>query len=112
MPWSFLAADLHDTDVAIAATSSVKPVLRRSHLEQLGRLRADRPLLVVDVGLPRNVEPAAGIEILDVDAVREEDRATVQRRWLAVPEVRQLLEAKTLAWERRGQELYRHHPRH
>jgi glutamyl-tRNA reductase len=47
-------------DLVIASTSAEEPVLTRRQLGEAMRSRASRPLLVVDLGVPRNVEPAAG----------------------------------------------------
>jgi glutamyl-tRNA reductase len=47
-------------DLVIASTSAEEPVLTRRQLGEAMRSRASRPLLVVDLGVPRNFEPAAG----------------------------------------------------
>jgi glutamyl-tRNA reductase len=44
----------------IASTSAEEPVLTHRQLAEAMRSRSSRPLLVVDLGVPRNVEPAAG----------------------------------------------------
>jgi glutamyl-tRNA reductase len=47
-------------DLVIASTGAEEPVFTRRQLAEAMRSRASRPLLVVDLGVPRNVEPAAG----------------------------------------------------
>lgn len=63
-----LTAALHDSDVVVTCTSRPEPVVT----PQL--LTAGPRRLVVDLGLPRNVDPAVadveGIELLDLETVR------------------------------------------
>ncbi len=47
-------------DLVIASTGAEEPVFTRRQLAEAMRSRPSRPLLVVDLGVPRNVEPAAG----------------------------------------------------
>src|SRR5882724_4737435 len=46
-------------DVIVASVSSEEPVLKRAMLEKAMAARGNRPLFVMDLGLPRNVEPSA-----------------------------------------------------
>lgn len=66
LPW--LAAE---ADLLAVATSSSRPVLSALELEAAMARRAVRPLMVVDLSVPRNVEPAArqipGICLFDLD---------------------------------------------
>ncbi|NIV30201.1 MAG: glutamyl-tRNA reductase, partial [Anaerolineae bacterium] len=57
--WSKLDEALSAADVVITATAATEPILRRSRLEPLVRMRGKQPLLVVDAGMPRNVEPSS-----------------------------------------------------
>jgi glutamyl-tRNA reductase len=62
-----LAASIDDADVIITCTSSDKPVITTDIVTE-GRRR-----IVIDLGLPRNVDPAIvgvqGIELLDLETV-------------------------------------------
>ncbi|MHB1711360.1 MAG: glutamyl-tRNA reductase [Acidimicrobiales bacterium] len=75
VPLDDLAKELGLADVVFTSVSAVHPIVERSHLEQalVGRTGV-RPLLVVDLGVPRNVEPSAteveGVTLLDMDALR------------------------------------------
>ncbi len=60
-----LAEVLADTDVAITCTGAGAPVVTRQVVEQIVSERAGRPLLLVDIAVPRDVE--AGVA--DVDGV-------------------------------------------
>ena len=104
-----LHTGLERADVVVCATGARSPLLRVEDLEHVMRRRDDRPLTVVDLSLPRNVEPAArhlaGIRLLDLDDLvvdtaelqvrrREEIVAAEMRRyqsWLAGRAVGHLL---------------------
>lgn len=71
VPLGSVPAALAHVDLLLTATVAPSPLLDRSELEGVGK---DRPLLVVDVALPRNVDPAVGevpgITLLDLDDLR------------------------------------------
>ena len=58
-PWDELEPALLESDLVIAATSAAEPVLQKNDLEELAQRRGGEPILIVDAGLPRNVEPGS-----------------------------------------------------
>jgi len=70
-----LATLLGEADVAFTTVGTAHPIVTRSDLESALTRRTGRPdLVVVDLGVPRNVEPEAaaleGLVLLDMDALR------------------------------------------
>jgi glutamyl-tRNA reductase len=65
VPWADLFATLGQADIVISATGSTLPILTRAQAEQVMRTRRNRPLFLIDIALPRDVDPAVG----DVEAV-------------------------------------------
>lgn len=70
-----LGSLLASTDVVFTTVDSAHPVIDRSILADAVTGRGDRsPLVVVDLGVPRNVEPSAvgldGVVLLDMDILR------------------------------------------
>ena len=65
VPWRDLRAALTQADIVVTATGAAEPVLTRAVVEEAMRSRRDRPLFVIDIALPRDVEPAVG----DLDQV-------------------------------------------
>jgi glutamyl-tRNA reductase len=63
--WSELGAALGAADIVITATGATEPVLTRSGVEEVMRPRRSRPLFVIDIALPRDVEASVG----DLDQV-------------------------------------------
>jgi glutamyl-tRNA reductase len=57
--WEDRESALTLPDVIVSSVSSEEPVLLRSHLEKAMAARGNRPLFVMDLGLPRNVDPSA-----------------------------------------------------
>ncbi len=74
VPLHELPAALERVDVLLTATSSETSVLGRDDMVAVMAARQGRPLLIVDTGLPRDVEPSAasvdGVTLLDLDAIR------------------------------------------
>jgi glutamyl-tRNA reductase len=52
--------EMREVDVVIVATSSVETLLHHDDIEYLMEARQHRPLLLIDLSEPRNLDPAAG----------------------------------------------------
>jgi glutamyl-tRNA reductase len=81
-PWSELMNVLAPADIVITATGSQVPILGRAHIESvMGRRRRD-PLFIIDIAIPRDVDPAAG-EIEHVFLYNVDDLQTIVRENLS-----------------------------
>jgi glutamyl-tRNA reductase len=58
--WSTLPQALGAADIVVTATGSPDPVLTRASVEEAMRPRRGRPLFVIDIAVPRDVEPEVG----------------------------------------------------
>ena len=47
-------------DIVVTATGAAEPVLTRARVEEAMRPRRSRPLFIIDIAVPRDVDPAAG----------------------------------------------------
>jgi glutamyl-tRNA reductase len=65
VPWQDLRGALASADIVVTATGAAEPVLTRATVEDAMRSRRDRPLFVIDIALPRDVETSVG----DLDQV-------------------------------------------
>ncbi len=69
--WEELPALAAGADIVAVATASARPVVSAALLEAAVSGRQDRQVLVLDLAVPRNVEPAArqvaGVRLLDLD---------------------------------------------
>ena len=70
---SDVPAALADTDILVTATGSAVPVMRAGQLRAAREPADGRPLFVLDLGMPPNVEPAAGrlagVTLVDLTAL-------------------------------------------
>jgi glutamyl-tRNA reductase len=99
LPWTSLDEALTRADVVVTAASSSTPILSRHRLDAaLG----DRsvPLLVFDLGMPRNVEPGSGCDIVDIDHIQERRETTFLQRRSAIPRVERIVDEALVAWRR------------
>ena len=60
VPWSELRPALAPADIVVTATGATEPVLTRALVEDAMRSRRSRPLFVIDIAVPRDVETAVG----------------------------------------------------
>ncbi|UQE74608.1 MULTISPECIES: glutamyl-tRNA reductase [unclassified Gordonia (in: high G+C Gram-positive bacteria)] len=70
-----VAAAMADADIVVTATGSVTPVLQVGDVHQaLIRRQSMVPLMICDLGLPRNVDTAAarlpGVHVIDIESLR------------------------------------------
>jgi len=86
VPYDHLADHLPRADVVIVSTGAPHYVLTRQHLRDALRRRRNAPLLVVDIAVPRNVEPDAGdldnvflYDIDDLESVVSRNRSERER---------------------------------
>lgn len=59
-PWTAIAHALGSADIVVTATGSSEPVLTRASVEEAMRPRRSRPLFVIDIAVPRDVDPGVG----------------------------------------------------
>ena len=59
VPWGEWDTALQTPDVIVSSVAAEEPVLEREVLERAMAARGNRALLLMDLGLPRNIDPAA-----------------------------------------------------
>ena len=59
-PWASVGQALASADIVVTATGSSEPVLTRAGVEEAMRPRRSRPLFLIDIAVPRDVEVAVG----------------------------------------------------
>jgi glutamyl-tRNA reductase len=60
VPWQDVHAASTAADIIVTATGATEPVLTRSIAADVMRLRRNRPLFIIDIALPRDVESSVG----------------------------------------------------
>jgi glutamyl-tRNA reductase len=83
-PWEELDPLMSSADIVITATGAVSPILTKAHIEAVMRPRRNRPLFLIDIALPRDVEPAAGeieqVFLYNIDDLQATVRENLARR--------------------------------
>ncbi len=73
-PFADLDALLLDADIVITCTAASAPILTRDRLAAAMTARRDRKLVLIDIAVPRDVEPSArslrGVRLYDLDDLR------------------------------------------
>lgn len=86
---------LADVDLLLTSTGASSIMLEYGDLAQVMTVRQGRPLLIVDVAVPRDVDPSAadlpGVTLLDMDDLRTFADAGIAERMGEVAAVRAML---------------------
>ncbi len=87
--WDELPAAVAAADIVIAATAAPRPVIRAAPLRAWLQARRGPPVVLVDLALPRDVEPAVrdlpGVVCFDLDDLTSVVGTNLARRRAALP---------------------------
>ncbi len=90
-----LADALAGADVVLSSTSAEHVLVERASIEEAMRRRDHRAMLVVDVAVPRDVDPGVaqvfGVTLLDIDALRAMGEQSLQQRRAEIGRVREIV---------------------
>src|SRR5436309_8775440 len=93
--------EMRDVDVVIAATSSAETLLGRDDVGNLMKARRNRPLLLIDLSVPRNIDPAVGglenVALHNIDDLELLAREGIQARERELTACHQIIEAHVAA---------------
>src|SRR5439155_21281986 len=85
-------------DVVISSTSSHTPIITGARYEPLLKLRRYRPAFLIDIALPRDIEPAVGelenVYLYNIDDLQQVVAATRSHRSGAVEHARRIVDAE------------------
>lgn len=75
---------LAGVDVVISSTSAPHPVVLPAHIEAVRRIRKFRPLFLIDIAVPRDIDPGCGkieeVYLYDIDTLEQLAAAARHRR--------------------------------
>lgn len=108
--WSGQAAALEtlldhlpNMDIVITSTGAPHIVIRRSMVEQAMQKRPQRPLVIMDIAVPRDVDAeiknVPGVHLFDMDTLSENLEISLRRREAEVPRVQAILAEEQAAFE-------------
>ncbi len=91
-----VAPSLVDVDVLLSSTGAAAPLLEVDDVQSILAARSGLPLLIVDIAVPRDVDPAVGsldgVTLLDMDDLRTFADAGTQARQGEVGAVQEILD--------------------
>lgn len=106
IPWNRLVDALGEADVVLSSTGSREPVFSRDAIAAAMRMRPERPLLVLDLAVPRDVDPSAaripGVTLRDLDSLRDAV-APGEEQQRQIEHVREIIDTevpKFIRWQR------------
>ncbi|MEP7065466.1 MAG: glutamyl-tRNA reductase [Gemmatimonadota bacterium] len=89
--WSHLA----DVDLLICSTAAPHPIVEVEHVAATLKERGDRPLCILDIAVPRDVQPAVGslsnVFLYDIDDLRTVASSNIERRREELPAVEEVI---------------------
>jgi glutamyl-tRNA reductase len=95
LEWSNLPAALAQADVLLACTGAPDLLVAASDVSEVLDRRQGRPLLVVDLAVPRDVDPAVGqlpgVTVLDMDELAAFASRGMASRRLEVPRAQKIV---------------------
>lgn len=93
---------LERADVVITSTAAPHIVLSAAMVEKALKQRPSRPLILIDIALPRNIDPACaalpGVHFYDLDSLESHLENSLAERLSQVPLAEQILEEEIQAF--------------
>jgi glutamyl-tRNA reductase len=105
VPYAERRQQLVDSDIVISSTSSPHFVLSREEVECVSHQRPNRPLVLVDIALPRDIDPSvrevAGILLYDLDDLERAVAHNAGEREAVALEGQRIVEDEAQGFRRR-----------
>ncbi|HTD33655.1 MAG TPA: glutamyl-tRNA reductase [Candidatus Elarobacter sp.] len=90
-----LVSALKGADIVVTSTGASHFVITPGHVAEAMLARPERPLFIVDIAVPRDVDPEvtriAGVGAVDVDALKDVVDVTLEKRREAIPLVEEII---------------------
>lgn len=90
------AARLHEMDIVLTSSGAPEYVLKKDDLRQVLKRRHNRPMYVIDIAVPRNVDPAVndldGVTLVDIDDLGREVAGNRKAREKEAGQAEQIIE--------------------
>ena len=95
IPWTKLPDACSQADAVLSAVSANEHVLSKEKLASIMRKRHRRPLLCIDMGVPRSIDPKAasipGVCVRDIDDLNQIVDKNLKERQAEIPKVEKII---------------------
>ena len=99
-----LPTRLSDADIVISSTASQLPILGKGAVENALKKRKHRPMFMVDIAVPRDIEPEAGelddVYLYTVDDLKDVIEENMQSRREAAREAEKIIDLQVAGFMR------------
>jgi glutamyl-tRNA reductase len=99
-----LPEQLRAADIVVSSTNSPHQIVERDELEVVMEAREGRPLLLVDIAVPRDIDPACreirGVTLSDIDDLQAVVERNVSGREAEARSAERILDAELARFER------------
>ena len=103
-PFTELVESLVEADVVITSTKAPRAIITTEVMERVLPQRHGRSLLLIDIALPRDVDPAVGtypgVHVRNLDDLQAEVEQGIQRRLQETAHVQEIIAEEVVAFER------------
>ncbi len=101
-PWEMLDDCLAESDIVISSVSAERPILERERMGNIHRRRQYANWMILDLGVPRNVDPAVdrlrNVYLYDVDRLGQVVSDNVELRQQEIDAAREIIADETRAF--------------
>jgi glutamyl-tRNA reductase len=108
--WNDWTQVLSESDIVITGTGAAKPILSKAQVKAAVPSNRTRPLFLIDIAVPRDVDPAASeieqVFLYNIDDLQAIVRENLQKRGSEVVHAEQIIEEevrKFMTWQRSRQ---------
>ena len=99
-----LPSQLIEADIVVSATASPHQIVGREELEQVEAQRSGRPLVLIDIAVPRDIDPSVrdlpGIALYDMDDLQRAAARNLSVREAEAAKARLLVDEDVEAFDR------------
>jgi glutamyl-tRNA reductase len=99
-----LATSLVEADVVISSTTAPQALLTHDMMQEVMQRRSGRPLLLIDIALPRDVDPAVaalpGVYLYNLDDLENVAKEGIRLRQQEVEQVQEIIAQEASAFDR------------
>jgi len=102
VPFERLLPELAQADIVICSTSAPHALIHRQPMEPLMRARAGRPLVIIDLAVPRDVDEGVGnipgVRLYNIDQLDQRLARSLEQREREIPQVQSVIEQELQAF--------------
>ncbi|HZN57099.1 MAG TPA: hypothetical protein VFD71_03410, partial [Planctomycetota bacterium] len=102
--WSELESAIERVDLVVSSTGALEPIISSSTLARIQSKRGNRPLVIVDLAIPRDFEPGCAslesVHLYNIDDLNRVIQTNVAERIRHLPHAENIVREEMLAFQR------------